>query len=83
MEAPVETWCERGSRTVLTKDMNESGNGRDGDDAEMGEGMSGLECVTTGTGLAVWLWSSLAAHLREMQLRVRSTMSSRRTKSKN
>lgn len=34
MSAPLKTWCKRRSETVLTGDVNESENGKDGDEAE-------------------------------------------------
>lgn len=46
-----------------------------------GESMSESEYVRLGTGMAVYLWSSSAANLRQMQPGVRSTLPCGRAKS--
>lgn len=63
----------RRGRKVLTEDVTGSEDGGDEEEAKPEEKMSNLEYVDMGTGLAVWLWPSPVVHLRQTQLRVRST----------
>lgn len=69
----------KGRRIVLTEGVNGSNDSGDENEAEPEKGDVGTVECGDGTGLAVWLWSSSAAFLRQVQLGMRPTLTCRGT----
>lgn len=75
IKAPMRMWRERGGGAALTEDVNGSQHEGDEDEAKKGGEHANLKFVEMKTGLAGRLWSSPAAHLKQMQLRAGLTLS--------
>lgn len=83
MKALMDLWCKKRGRIVSKEDVNQRRDRRDGNEAELEEKVLESDCVERGTGLSVWLWLSSAAHLRQIQLRMRSRVACGDTSSRN